>query len=309
MAVFIASAFFLSAPAAEPPITALAFSPDGSSLVACSQVGVAVYSWPELDLQATHKVSSPNLHDLAFSPSGDRLAVAGGIPAENGTVEILAWPDGESLKTLDGHLDAVMSVCWLDASTLATASLDHTVSIWNTDSGKTIHRCLGHSRGVTSLEHLRDQAVLVSASLDQSIRVWNSATGELIRSLAIHVKPVSRVVVRPASDGLPMIASASDDRTVRFWQPTIGRMVRFARLPAQPRDIAWVSDGTQILAGCNDGVVYWVNPETVEVTGELRVMDQSDQRVQALAIHPTDGSAVAGGTDGRLQRFQARYQP
>ena len=68
--------------AAKPPITSVAFAPDGNSVVACSQAGLHVYSWPKLKLRKTIEVAAPNLHDVVFSPGGDRLAVAGGAPAE-----------------------------------------------------------------------------------------------------------------------------------------------------------------------------------------------------------------------------------
>ena len=193
-------------PAADPPITCVAFAPDAKSVVACSQGGVAVYSWPDLTPHSTLKTSSPNIHDLAFSPGGDRLAVAGGTPAEDGTVEILSWPEGESLGLLNGHSDSVMDVCWIDQTTLASASLDHNVMIWNIENGKIIRTLKGHSRGVTALDYLGGQGILVSAGIDQSLRVWDLKSGELVRSLAIHIKPVNSVLLRPANEGLPMIA-------------------------------------------------------------------------------------------------------
>ncbi|MCA9138044.1 MAG: WD40 repeat domain-containing protein [Planctomycetales bacterium] len=285
---------------AGPPITSLAFSPDLQSVVACSQSGVTVYAWPGLTPIKQIESSSPNLHDLAFSPGGDRLAVAGGTPAEDGTVEIISWPGGKSLKRLTGHFDSVMSVCWLDESTLASAGMDHDVLIWNVNSGEKVQTLKGHSRGVTSVAYIARQGVLVTAGLDQSLRVWNPVSGDLIRSLSIHVKPVSSVRFRPGMTGLPMIASASDDMTVRFWQPTIGRMVRFARLPSQPRDIQWMPDGTQILACCNDGHVYLVDPETVQVRQDLGALDGW---AYAIAVHPVDNDILVGGGDGILLRL------
>ncbi|PAY16751.1 hypothetical protein CKO51_25270 [Rhodopirellula sp. SM50] len=307
MQKLVRSVFFLFATSvaldcgAEPPITSVVFAPDGSSVVACSQSGVAVYRWPDLDLQTRLKTSSPNRHDLAFSPGGDRLAVAGGTPAEDGTVEILSWPDGKSLRILDGHFDSVMAVDWLDETTLVSASLDHQIMIWDTSTGEKSVMLNGHSRGVWAIGHLHDPPLLVSGGGDQSLRVWETETGTLVRSMAIHLRPVGSVAVRPPHEGLPMIASASDDQTVRFWQPTIGRMVRFARLPSQPRQIQWVRDGGRIAACCNDGRVYLVNPETVEVSDGIAAIEG---RAYTIAVDPSGGNAVVGGSDGALQRIE-----
>ena len=67
-----------------PPITDIAFAPDGKSLISCSQKGLQVFSWPELKLQKTVRVSFANLHCLEFSPNGKRLAIGGGNPSEEG---------------------------------------------------------------------------------------------------------------------------------------------------------------------------------------------------------------------------------
>ena len=83
--------------AGDPPITSLAFAPDGKSIAACSQAGLRIYSWPGLKPGKKLETNALNLHDLAFSPGGDRLAVGGGIPADEGTVEIFSWPAGKPL--------------------------------------------------------------------------------------------------------------------------------------------------------------------------------------------------------------------
>jgi len=289
--------------AADPPITSVAFAPDGKSAIACSQVGVQQYSWPALKRTRTIRAAAVNLHDVAFSPSGDRLAVAGGTPSEDGSVEIFSWPSGKSLAVLGGHLNSVMGLAWLGDSSLAAASLDHSVSLWNTGSGSRLRRLEGHSRGVASICFLKKQNILISTGIDRSLRVWKPGSGELIRSLSIHTRRVHNVALRPGVEGLPMVASVSDDRTVRLWQPTIGRMVRFARLEARPLDAAWFSDGSRVVVSCTDGHVRVVDPDTVKVTHDLAALEGW---AYSLAVHPTDGSILVGGQGGQLRRVMIR---
>ena len=287
------------AEAADPPITSIAFARGGKSVVTCSQSGLQVSSWPELKRQRTFPASAVNLHDIAFSPAGDRLAVGGGIPAEEGSVEIFSWPAGKSLKILDGHENSVMGLAWLNESTLATASLDHSVILWNTRTGSRSRRLKGHSRGVSSICFLGKENLLVSTGVDQSLRVWKAGSGELVRSLNIHTRPVHDLALRPGGQGLPMVASVSDDRSVRLWQPTIGRMVRFARLASKPLDAEWLPDGSRIVVACTDGHVRVVHPLTVKVTHDIAAVKGW---AYSLAVHPTDGSVLVGGQDGQLNR-------
>ncbi len=284
----------------EPPITSIAFSPDGKTAVACSQVGVQVYSWPELKRHRTIKAGEVNLHDVAFSPDGNRLAVGGGTPTEKGSVEIFSWPAGKSLAVLNGPGNSVMGLAWLSESSLAAGSLDHSVLLWNTRTGSPIRRLEGHSRGVTSLCFLKKENILVSSGIDRSLRVWRPGSGELVHSLGIHTRRVHNLALRPGDGGLPMVASVSGDRTLRLWQPTIGRMVRFVRLRTRPLDVAWLPDGSRVVVACTDGHVREVDPVTVKVTRDLPAVDGW---AYSLAIHPTDRSVVVGGSGGQLRRI------
>ena len=282
-----------------PPITALAFSHDGKYLVACSQAGVQVYDFPTLNLQRTIEASARNIHDLAFSPDGDRLAVGGGNPATEGIIEIFSWQEGKSLRILRAHRDSVTAVVWRDTSSLASASLDRRIILWDLPTESPIQQLEGHSRGVSSLCFLNDKETLVSTGVDQSVRVWDLTAGTLIRNMNNHTLPVHDVALRPDTSGLPMIVSAGDDRTVRLWQPTIGRMVKFARLKAAPLNLAWLNNGARIVATCADGAIRLVDPDSVEVTGEIQALNGW---AYALAVHPTDGSVVVGGQNAQIKR-------
>lgn len=289
------STFSIAAPA---PITTVAFSPDGKAVVTGSQAGVRVYSWP--DLQPTHSLPTRlvNIHDLKFSPDGKHLAVGGGEPAESGAVEILAWPSGESQTLLEGHTDSVLGVAWRSDEQLASASLDHEVVLWSLPDQDEIHRFRGHSRGVSSVCFLSDGSLMVTAGLDQNIRVWDIESGELKRTLNNHKREIHELAVRPATEGLPMVASVSRDRTMRLWQPTIGRMVRFAQLPGPPLSVAWLPDGSLVAVTVTNGNVYLIDPDTVEI---VKTIAGDGTWSYALTAHPNATSLVVGDRQGRLR--------
>ena len=286
-------------PTVMPPITSLAFSPDGKSVVACSQAGLHVYDFPTLNLQRMIKAEARNIHDLAFSPDGDQLAVGGGNPAIKGIIEIFSWPEGKSLSILTEHRDSVTAVAWRDAS-LASASLDRRIILWDLHTATPIQQLEGHSKGVSSLCFLSDKEILVSTGIDQSVRVWDLTSGTLMRNMNNHTLPAHDLALRPNGTGLPMVASVSDDRTVRFWQPTIGRMVKFARLAEAPLNVAWLNNGARIVAACADGAIRLVDPDSVEVTGEIPALDGW---AYSLAVHPTDGSIIIGGPNAQVKRI------
>ena len=290
----------LSVVANEPPITALAFTPEAKQVVAVSQSGIHVYSWPELDHKRAIRTSALNLHCLAFSPNEKYLAVGGGAPSEEGVVEVFSWPEGEPVTRFDSHKDSVRSVVWQDDVKLLSGSIDRDIKLWHLKKEtNAVSTLKGHSRSVDAICLIENGRTLVSSGADQSLRVWDLESGSLIRSLNQHTKPVNALRLRPIKGGLPMVASAARDKTIRFWQPTIGRMVRYIRLDSEPLNIAWLKDGSRILASCKDGHLRVIDPVQVVVTQDLSSIDGW---AYSIAVHPTDGSVVVGGTNGQVRR-------
>lgn len=271
----------------KAPITAVAFSPDGKSVVVGSQLGIEIRSWPALEPQKSFKTPLAHVHDLAFSPDGKLLAAAGGSPGEKGQVERFDWPEGKSRDVVAPHDDLVYRVAWSKTGeSFATASADQRIFLAGTYLS-------GHSRSVLAVAFLPDGDLLVSAGVDQSLRVWNVKDGRLLRTLDNHTAAVNDLAVRPGTaDGPPVVASAGSDRTVRLWQPTLGRLMRFARLPSAPLAIAWTKGGERLVASCVDGRVRVLDPETVQISADLPALSGW---AYSLAISPDDKFAVVGG--------------
>ena len=97
-ALWTSSALACQPATTAPPITAVAFATDGKHVILGSQAGIQILSWPELKKANHAKTDLSHVHDLAFSPDGKTLLVAGGSPAEEGTVEVFSWPE---LKRID----------------------------------------------------------------------------------------------------------------------------------------------------------------------------------------------------------------
>ncbi|BAY94350.1 WD-40 repeat protein [Microchaete diplosiphon NIES-3275] len=124
---------------------------------------------------------------------------------------------------LEGHSDYVRSVVFSpDGKTLASASLDKTIKLWNRDTGKEISTLTGHSDSVISVVFSPDGKTIASASGDKTIKLWNRDTGKEISTLTGHSNSVISVVFSP--DG-KTLASASLDKTIKLWNRDTGKEI------------------------------------------------------------------------------------
>jgi WD40 repeat protein len=289
---------------AQPPITALTYSPDESSLVAGSQAGIEVASWPALETIQKQSVGIAQVHELKFSPDGKRLLIVGGSGSEYGEWKLVSWPDFEVIATKISHADVIHSAVWLSNERFVTGAADNDLTQWQVENGgadelRVIH---GHSRRVLSVETMDEQRLLVSAGIDQVLRVWDYTDGivaeEPLRNLDYHTGAVCKLAVQPGDHAVRYLASASVDKTVRFWQPSIGRLVRFARLPVEPTSLAWSRDGERLAVGGADGKLRIINPNNVEIE---QTFDGIDGWIFEIAS-ASDGSFAVGGTAGVIKR-------
>ena len=231
----------------------------------------------------------------------------GGAPAEEGTIERFAWPEGRLLGREAIHEDVIHAVAWRpDASGWATASLDRTLQVRSAD-GALVRIIEGHSRGVLALGYLPDSRTLVSGGIDQSLRVWDADSGRELRHLDNHTGAILGLAIRPSAGAPagapPMVATIGGDRTVRLWQPTIGRMVRLARLPSVPLAVAWTEDGRMVATAGSDGRVRLVDPDTVRIVRDLPALDG---RAHCLAAAPDGRSLLVGGEGGQVRRLEIK---
>lgn len=290
---------FVLAGADAPPIVAVSFSPDGTQVLAASQAGVQIWSWPEPKPGDRIPTGLEHVHDVSFAPEGNLLAIAGGSPEEHGAVEIWEWPAARLQRTLPAGDDVVYRAAWnADGTALALACAEKVVRFQPVAGGEP-RVCAVHSAAVLATAWLPAEDLVLSAGIDQSIRLLSPKSGEVTRTFENHTAAVRDLAIRPGKhEGPPLVASAGADRTVRFWQPTIGRLVRFAKLPVAPTAICWTPDGSHVLAACEDGRLRAIDPATVGVTQ----MVGTSGWAYTVSASPDGQHAVLGGERGELRK-------
>src|SRR5262245_18781721 len=115
-------------------------------------------------------------HELA---SHDQPRHAANIPADLLGEELPSGAVARMGTVRFRHQATVTSVTFSpDGKTLASASIDGTVRLWLTATGKEIRKLRGHQGMVVSLSYSPDGKTVASAGADQTTRLWEAATGK-----------------------------------------------------------------------------------------------------------------------------------
>ncbi len=192
-----------------------------------------------------------------------------------------------------GHSSDVNSVAFSpDSTTLASASDDKTIKLWNIASGEEIRTLEGHSNWIWAVAFSPDSKTLASASADKTIKLWNVETGKLIRTLQGNSDGVTSVAFSP--DGKTLASgSASKDTKIKLWNLETGNLIR--TLEGHTSGIASVvfsPDGKTLASGSWDKTIKLWNLETGNL---IRTLNGNGGAILSVAFAP-DGKTLASGS-------------
>ncbi|DBA00306.1 TPA: hypothetical protein N0F65_001501 [Lagenidium giganteum] len=113
------------------------------------------------------------------------------------------------------HDDIVLDLLSLPTlESLASASMDRTIRLWDVHTGKHKQQLDGHSKGVRSLAYSPEYRFLVSAGFDFDALVWNPYVDQLILRLHGHNNSLCGVEIIPDT---PQIVTADVDGVFKVW--------------------------------------------------------------------------------------------
>jgi WD40 repeat protein len=110
-----------------------------------------------------------------------------------------------------------------DSRWVATVGSDHTVGVWEGETGKRASTLKGHKDWILHVAFSSDGKTLATASEDGTARLWDSASGKQLRVLEGHTAGLNSLAFD--SKGAHLLTGAEDE-TARLWEVATGKQVR-----------------------------------------------------------------------------------
>ena len=185
-------------------------SPEQEFFFATDKTGlIRIWNAATGRLVATLKGPEPPIRNAVLGPKGRQFAVS--VERENFT----RLYDGESRREvrLAGHRDFVSGLAFSpDGATLATGSMDGTIRLWDTVTGRETAALPGHMQETTDVAFSPDGRTLASLSQNESLKLWHLPT---LREVFTEEFPHAGMALQFSSDGR-RLAVVTDEQKLRL---------------------------------------------------------------------------------------------
>lgn len=280
--------------AATLPVTAVAFSSDGTQLFAGGYHEVTV--WNPADGQLIRRIANVGQRTfaLSLSPDGALLAAGCGTPGRLGECRIFNAATGELQKVIGTTTDVVFDVAFSpQGDRIAVAAADGSIRIFEVASGKELLAITSHSDWVFAIAWNADGSKLASASRDKTAKVFDTKSGELLITYSGHNNAVRGVLFHP--DGADVFSAGSDNKIHR-WQI------------ADAKKTAEVAFGGEVYKLSPAGEFFFASSAEQKVR-QFNAKDQKQVRefagandwVLAAACHGATKRVAGGSFDGEVK--------
>jgi WD40 repeat protein len=101
-----------------------------------------------------------------------------------------------------------------DGRYIISGSYDHTLKLWDLETGKEVRTFRGHSNWVTSVDFSPQGNVILSGSEDSTLKLWDMETGQCIKTIPLLWKSME---IKPAPHQPGLFAAANANGTVTLF--------------------------------------------------------------------------------------------
>lgn len=276
------------------PITALAFSPDGTQLAVAGYYEVTIWNLADGSLARRVGGLPERITALAWHPQRNVMAVAGGSAGQWGGVALVDPAAGFQVRYLCDLSESALSVAFNPAGDrLVMSGGDRLVRFFEVPSGKPLRVLRHHADWVQSVAFSPDGKRVISASRDRTARIVEAATGELDASYSGHEVAVLGAVFS-TNEGTAI--SIARGQPVHGWDAKSGEGLKELAAPGYAVQRLAVL-GPHALTGASDGLVRVHQLSDRQV---LFTLHGHRDAAESLAVAPAGELFASGSYDGEV---------
>ena len=280
------------------PLTAIAFSPDGSQILASGYHELTV--WDAASGKLVRRISNlpERIHCLDWSSDQKTLAVAGGSPSHIGEVRLVDWESGQVTKSFARASDVVQVVRFQPGGSLiATGNSDGTLRWYDLSDLHLVRSVASHADIVNDLAWSPDGKRLASASRDKTAKVFVVENAELVATYSAHGDTVTGICF---NDGDKEVTSVGGDKKLHRWQIEDGKNLAKVDLAGIPTRLHRL--GGSLYVSLTTKSVQQVELATSKI---MRKLDGHTNWTTSIATHAASGRMGSGGLDGEVRLWKS----
>lgn len=286
-------------------ITAVAFSPDGGSVISGGYLDQPIKLWEVATgkIIRTYQSSGQTIASLAFSLDGQRILA--GYQDESGApvLKLFDAHNGKKIRNFHGTQVAITSLAFSrDTNWIVSGSMDSMTRLWELPAGRMSRLHTKTQERISSVAVSPDGKWIASGTSD--VTLWDAASRRIVSMFSGATAPLAF-----SPDGRSLVgvthSSEGSDYNLTLWDLASRRMGR--SFGGSVDSIAFSPDGKYVLGGSHmlGSLRLWEVASGHEVRRFIEKINNFELDVMAPLAYSPNGQFVVGTRLDKLKMFDA----
>ena len=161
------------------------------------------------------------------------------------------------IKNITAHSSSINRLKVIPKNRLASASGDHTVTIWDISGWNLIIKYTGHAASIWGLEYIEDD-IMASCSFDFTIQIWSISNGYQIKNISVGNQASALQLLPDGHLACAVYETSVHISSIKIFNFTTGELVsELLGLSEQVFNLLLIKNQLLASTGCNKNILIW----------------------------------------------------